>query len=141
MCHRLPGRPSTDPAASPGPSINELVLAYLRHAEEYYRRTDCTPTGEQDQIRFALRPLRRLYGSTPARDFSPKGLKLVSQVMIDSGLCRRTINERIGRILCAFRFAVENELLVTTNVLQGLIVSCSGRRKELCRSLKEALTE
>lgn len=116
---RPPGRTGIDQAESPGPSINELILAYLRHAEVYYRHSDGSPTGEQDQIRLALRPLRSLYGSTPARDFSPNGLKLVRQAMIDSGLCRRTINQRIGRILRAFRFAVENEL-VPPSVLQGL---------------------
>jgi integrase len=106
-------------AASEGPSIDKLILAYWRHAEGYYRRPDGSPTGEQEQIRLALRPLRSLYGSTLARDFSPKALKLVRQAMIGSGLCRRTINQRVGRILRAFRFGVENEL-VPAPVLEAL---------------------
>src|SRR4051794_35078208 len=49
-------------------SVNELLLAFWRHAESYYRRADGTPTGELDNLRLALRPLKSLYGNTPARD-------------------------------------------------------------------------
>jgi integrase len=100
-----------DPAKAEGPTVNELILSFWRHSKTYYRRADGTPTGELDNLRLALRPLKRLYGSTPARRFRPKSLKSVRQTMIDSGLCRRTINQRIGRILRAFRYGVENELV------------------------------
>jgi integrase len=95
----------------PALSIKELILAFWIHAETYYRRDDGTPAAELENLRLALRPLKRLYGTTPARDFGPQALKAVRQQMIDAGLCRRTINQRIGRIIRLFRFGVENELV------------------------------
>ena len=106
-------------AGADGPTVNEIILAYLRHAGDFYRRADGTPTGELENVKLALRPLKKLYGSTSARDFGPKALKSVRQDMINSKLCRRTINQRVGRIRRAFQFAVENEL-VPPSVHHGL---------------------
>jgi integrase len=61
-------------------------------------------------VRLALRPLRRLYGSTNASAFGPLALKTVRQAMIEGGSCRKTINKHVGRIKQMFRWAVENEL-------------------------------
>ena len=44
--------------------------------------TDGTPTSEVDNLRQALRPLRKLYEETPAADFGPKSLKAVRGEMI-----------------------------------------------------------
>ncbi|MDB5352700.1 MAG: Phage integrase family protein [Planctomycetota bacterium] len=90
-------------------TVNDLILAYWHHAEVYYQSPDGTPSSEPEKIKLALRPLKRIYGSTPARDFGPKALKSVRQVMVDGGLCRRTINQRVALIVRLFRFAVESE--------------------------------
>ena len=67
----------------------------------------------------ALKPLRQLYGSTPAAEFGPKKLKAVRQKMIENGLCRRVINNRVGRIKRMFKWAVADEL-VPPGVYHGL---------------------
>src|SRR5262249_1507473 len=51
------------------------------------------------------------YGSTPAAEFGPLALKAIRQAMIVEGLGRRTINQRVARIVRVFRFAVENEFV------------------------------
>jgi integrase len=61
--------------------------------------------------RCTLRPLRQLYGRTPAREFTPLKLKAVRQAMIDAGLARGVINQRIGRIIHVFKWAVAHELI------------------------------
>ena len=66
-------------------TVNELVLAYWRHAQTYYVK-DGEPTGEVSNVRDALRPLRRLYGSSSAQDFGPSKLKVVREAMIKAGL-------------------------------------------------------
>ena len=38
-------------------------------------------------------------------------LKAVRQAMVDAGLCRRTVNQRVARVVRVFRFGVENELV------------------------------
>jgi hypothetical protein len=78
-------RPAPD---APTVSINELILAFWRHAEQHYRRDDGTSTSELGEFRYSLRPLRELYGPAPAAEFSPLKLKAVRQRMIDAGLCR-----------------------------------------------------
>jgi integrase len=108
-----------DPAAAPqdgpgdgGPAVNEVVKAFLtRHAEAHYRRADGSPTGELANFRLSLRPLCRLYGHSPAAAFRPKALKAVRQSMVDAGLARGTINQRVGRIVHLFKWAVAEELV------------------------------
>jgi integrase len=111
-------------------SVNELVLAFLRHAETNYRHADGTSTNELTDFRLSLRPLVYLYGLTPARDFGPLALKAVRKLMVDGythpkhgpqkGLCRGVVNQRIGRIRRMFRWGVENEM-VPAPVLQALL--------------------
>jgi hypothetical protein len=52
-------------------TINELLVRYLRHCDRYYRAADGTPTGQEEVIRYALRPVKELDGHTPARAFGP----------------------------------------------------------------------
>jgi integrase len=112
-------RPPPVVAAGEDRSVNELMLAFLPHAEQHYRHPDGTPTNELNDFRLSLRPLKELYGHTPVKDFGPLALKAVRVKMIDSGLCRGVVNQRIGRIRRMFKWGVENEL-VPPSVLQGL---------------------
>ena len=103
--------PADQSAGDPGLAVGELILAYWdRHVITYYVKNG-RPTSEQDNIRQALRFLRRLYGNVPVEDFSPLALKSVRQAMIGAGRCRSLINKDVNRIKAVFRRAVENELL------------------------------
>lgn len=118
------------PAERAGPgadlTISELILAYIQHAERYYRKNG-GPTSELSNVRLSLRPLRQLYGPTPARGFGPLALKAVRQALIDSGICRSEVNRRCRIIVRSFKWAVENEL-VPPSVHHGLkAVSGLGR--------------
>src|SRR5262245_14779201 len=66
-----PPRPGAAPAG-PSVTVSGLLLAFLNHADAYYRRPDGTPTGELQNFVHAVRPVKRLYGTTPAREFGPK---------------------------------------------------------------------
>ncbi len=46
------------------PTTNEVLLAYLKFAEAYYRK-DGRPTKEFVEMKLALRPLRKLFGRQP----------------------------------------------------------------------------
>ena len=61
--------PELKPAG--GASVNEVMLAFWKHAEQHYRHPDGTPTSEVWCLRLAIKPLRELYGHTPAREFGP----------------------------------------------------------------------
>lgn len=112
--------PSDEIATQAGKiTIGQLVVGYLEFALKYYVKNGKV-TDEVNCIRSAVRPLVKLYADTPAADFGPLRLKATRQAMVESGkMCRRFINQSIGRIRRMFRWATENELVKPT-VLLGL---------------------
>jgi hypothetical protein len=64
---RQPILPEVDRGAI---TVTELVARYGRWAQQHYRRGG-RPTKTLVRIKNALRPLRRLYGHTPAAEFGP----------------------------------------------------------------------
>jgi integrase len=92
-------------------SVNELMVAFLEHAERHYRRADGTNTSELRDYKLSNRPLRELYGTLPVAKFSPLKLKAVRQKMIDAGLSRNVVNQRVGRLVRAFKWGVGEELV------------------------------
>ncbi|MBK8269384.1 MAG: site-specific integrase [Planctomycetes bacterium] len=98
--------------------VDELSAAYLDFAKTYYVKNSAL-TGEYRNIGDAMRPLTALYGRARVCEFGPSELKAVRQAMIDSNLCRRTINNRINRIRRVFKWGVENEF-VSAEILHAL---------------------
>jgi hypothetical protein len=97
-------------AAEGGPTVTMVIAAFWSHAKTYYRDPDGCEAGELDNYRQALRPLKRLYGATPAAAFSPLKLKAVRIQMIKGGTWSRNHTIRqVGRINAVFKWAVENE--------------------------------
>jgi len=113
------GRTYVAPEQRASISVNEVLLAYRRYAETYYVNADGTHTPELERIDLAIGPVTELYGTTAAENFGPKALKAVRDKMIAEGLCRLTINQRIGCIKRVFAWAVEEELVPST-VFYGL---------------------
>jgi integrase len=98
-------------APPPDPSVSEVLVAFLRHAEAHYRTPAGLPSRELENLKDAMRPLRRLYGRTPACSFGPLALRGVRDEMVRSGLARTTVNARINRIRRVFRWAASVELV------------------------------
>jgi integrase len=110
---------SAPPTRESAPTINTMIVAYWAHAESHYRNPDGSPGGELENMRYALRTFRRLYGHTIARDFGPAGLRAVREALVEEGLGRTTINARINRIRRAFKWAASVELIPVA-VVQAL---------------------
>jgi hypothetical protein len=68
-------------------TLNELMARYMRFAEGYYVKDD-QPTSEQEAICQALRPVKSLYGHTPAKEFGPLALKAVRREMVKHRIVR-----------------------------------------------------
>ena len=97
-------------ASSTDLSVNELLVAYFRHVQEYYVK-DGEPTSEVRNIGLALRTVRASHGHTQAKDFGPLALKAARQALVDSGICRNEVNKRVRRVIRAFKWAVEEEMI------------------------------
>ena len=95
-------------------TVNELLLAFWKYAEQHYRSADGQCTNELPQFRQTFRLLRELYGHTPASEFGPLALKAVRQRMIELGWNRRLVNQRVGRIRRAFKWAASEQLIEIT---------------------------
>jgi integrase len=100
-------------------TVTELVAAFWKFAQLYYRAPDGRPTSEVANYKTLLRRLKVLYGRTRAADFGPLSLKALRQGLIDHGLARRTINQAVNRIRHVFKWGVENQL-VEPGVFHGL---------------------
>jgi 2-keto-4-pentenoate hydratase len=104
------GRQVRSRCGASGLTVNELIVAYLTHADAYCVKNN-QATAEPGNIRLALRPLHALYGSTVAAEFGPLALKTVRQAYIDAGLCRNEFNKRTRHIVRLFNWAMSDELV------------------------------
>ena len=104
-----------------------MVLAYLEHAQTYYRDSEGMQTTGLESIKCALRPLETLYASKLATEFGPVALKAVRHKMIEDGTTRRVINDRIGQIKRMFKWASSEEL-ISSSIYHGL-ACVEGLRK------------
>jgi integrase len=100
-------------------TVNNLLLAYLRHAEEHYRKPDGKPTSELGLVKTIVRLVRSLFGRTAAAKFGPRALKAVREKMVERGWCRRIVNANVQRVKQIFKWATANELVPAT-VYHGL---------------------
>lgn len=75
------------------------IALYRKHAEVYFRRQDGTHTHEILNLECTVRPLLDLYRELPAAEFRLRGLEEVREPTITSGLARKTVNDRVWRIL------------------------------------------
>jgi hypothetical protein len=103
------GKPE-EPSPS-GISVNELLVAFWKHAENHCRRPDGTLTNEISEYKQTFQLVRGLYGLTAAADFGPLALKALRQVMVGKGWCRGLINQRVNRIRRVFKWAAGEELI------------------------------
>jgi len=114
---------AASPAATATPpnviTVNEVLLAYLVHAQQHYRTEDGSESDEIRHLKTVCRYARELYGTTPAIQFGPLALKAVRQKFVDNNWSRKTVNARVERVRRIFKWAVAEEL-ITPTVYQAL---------------------
>jgi hypothetical protein len=85
-------------------------LAFWRHAEQRYVKNGQL-TSEVRSFKVALRPVRRLYGRELVTNFGPLALIACRQKLIEDGICRKRINQHVGRIRSVFKWGVAREMV------------------------------
>jgi integrase len=106
---RLP----TDPQAV---TVAEVVAAFRRHAAAYYGPNSRAAVNIDE----SLRPVVKLYATTPAAEFGPLRLKAARESMITAGRVRANINRHISNVRGVFKWAAENEM-IPASVYHGLM--------------------
>jgi integrase len=99
---------------SDNPTVNEVLAAYLEHAQTYYRDGDGNPTSEYAALRIVARWLRREVGTESAENFGPKRLKVLRQTFVDEGWVRKTVNDHVKRVRRIFSWAASEEIIAVT---------------------------
>jgi len=101
-----PLQPSSD-----RPTVDELILVFLRHVKDYYRPNH----GENKEagcVDDALKVVNECgYGREPADAFRPRDLKQVRDAMIQKGWARTYINSQVNRVRRMFRHAVDEDMI------------------------------
>ena len=100
-------------------TVLELTARFWSYAETYYRKPNGDSTSELEMFRQVMRPLVRLYGRSPAKDFDPLRLQAVRQEMIGMGWCRSYINRQIIRVRRIWKWGASQKL-VPPSVYHGL---------------------
>jgi integrase len=86
--------------------VSELADAFLVFIESRISKSECT------LHKYAIGYLAECYGELAVNEFSPKKLKVVRSQMVKAGtLCRKTINNYIGKIRRMFAWGVEEEVV------------------------------
>jgi integrase len=93
---------------SAGQSLDSVCGLFLAWGETYYRRSDGTPTRELANCEIALRSLRAAHGRKPINDVTYQDILNAREALVESGLNRKTINQRAGIWKRFFAWALEN---------------------------------
>ena len=105
-------QPDVDAAAL---TVAGVLAAFWTHGKTAYPYDPSydgrRPPGELGNYHDAMKPVLKLYGSTPAIKFGPKALRLVRDEMIATGWCRNVVNRAVVRVRTMFKWAVGQELL------------------------------
>lgn len=101
---------------TPDLTVSELLTAYMAFALVYYRKADpdsgeLVETSQVGRLRYALAPVRQLYGDTPARAFGPLALKAVQAHLVGRGLCRKYVNQLVDSVKRVWKWAVSEQLV------------------------------
>ena len=94
-------------------TVTELWVRYWKEHVTVYYRKDGKPTSEQATIKAAIRPLRRMFGTLPADQLTPKRLKEYRQAMIRRWSLH-CLNDQVSRVKRMFAWATEEELVPGT---------------------------
>jgi integrase len=139
--HRLVGEWIANGRTLPkGPedlSVAELVLQFVKFAEGYYGGS------ERENLRYALRPLVRLYGRAKAVEFGPRAFRAIRQALIEGTApgsrkpaARTHANKQMARIRSVFRWGAGRELIPASvfHALQAVESLRKGRTEALERT-------
>lgn len=101
------------PRGGPALTVAELLLAYLEHADRYYRRNG-RPTSQMKGIRVVARLLGQHHAETPAANVTPMDLRALRQIMVAIPWKRKVVNNRVSIVKGIWKWGVSHGLVPIT---------------------------
>ena len=98
-----------------GITVDELCAEWVKHCGVYYRHADGTPTGEAKNAIDGVRLFREMYGAASLSELTHADMLRHRDALIRSGICRTTVNMRIGAVRRMIKWGLE-EALTTAQV-------------------------
>jgi integrase len=104
-------------------TITELAVDYVEYVRAYY---GTGPNSELHRVIRVLRPVRELYGRSPAAEFGVLQFEAVRQKFLDEKLARSFINACMRRVARMFRWAASKgrippDVPLTLKLVPGLL--------------------
>lgn len=133
----------TLPSESAEPTVNEVLLAFLRYAEGRYVARGRRHVPEVDAFKSISRIVRPMFGRDLAVEFGPKKLKVVRERMMTRGWSRGYVNQQINRLKRAFKWAVAEEMVPSSvyHALQAVPALPKGTKGVIERESVAAVPE
>jgi integrase len=91
-------------------TLDQLAERFIDWADVHYRDKFGEPTGEAGNIRYALRPLLKLFGPELVAEFDITKLEAYRDELIRRGRCRTSINRDVHRVRHLFAWALPKKL-------------------------------
>jgi integrase len=91
--------------------VADVVAKFKEHAATTYVRSDGSPTGETEQVAYALDVLLELFGDVATTDLRPRHLKAFRDRLNEDECARTTINKRVAIVKRCFRWAADEEIV------------------------------
>jgi integrase len=91
--------------------VAHVCERYDEFAARHYRHPDGSQTGTVDNTSLAMLALCEFAGDVPVEKFGPRLLDQFRTKLIERGLARHTINDRIGIVKRGFKWAARQELI------------------------------
>lgn len=104
----------SDRRGDAGRTVNDVCDAWCAHALEYYRDADGKPNSQARNAAMDVRTLRNLYGPSHVGDLTHADMLAVRDALIRSGICRSTVNSRIGTMKRMWKWALDEALITAT---------------------------
>jgi len=97
-----------------GKTVNDICDAWCAHAAEYYRLDDGSRTSQARNSSMDVRLLRDMYGSQYVADLAHADMLALRDALIRSGICRSTVNSRMGTVRRMWKWALSEALIPAT---------------------------
>ncbi len=94
-----------------GVTVEDVCAAWTARAEVYYRHADGTPTSEARGAFVDVNLFREMYGNATMAELTHRDMLRHRDALIRSGVCRQTVNRRVGAVKRMIAWALEEAMI------------------------------